>query len=111
MVWEPERLRQVVQLEALAQRRERAAIALFLRKYSGVSWDKRQAVDSGRQLMPWGTVDYCDLFPIAPALNFLFGRGPLKQKETNLIGTASESGFSGITSTKFKAEGGFIGWR
>ena len=36
----------------------------------------------------------------------LFGRGPLKQKETNLIGDFSSEGFSGITSTKFKAEGG-----
>lgn len=36
----------------------------------------------------------------------LFGRGPLKQKETNLIGDFTGDGFSGITSTKFKAQGG-----
>ncbi|WP_430229945.1 phage tail tape measure protein [Nitrosomonas communis] len=40
------------------------------------------------------------------AVNALFGRGPLKQKETNLIGDITTEGFSGITSTKFKAEGG-----
>lgn len=45
---------------------------------------------------------------VGGALNALFGRGPLKQKETNLIGSATESGFSGITSTKLKAEGGLL---
>ena len=38
----------------------------------------------------------------------LFGRGPLKQKETNLIGDFTGDGFSGITSTKFKAQGGAL---
>ncbi len=45
---------------------------------------------------------------IGGGLNALFGRGPLKQKETNLIGTATASGFEGITSTKLKAEGGLL---
>ncbi len=43
---------------------------------------------------------------LAPILNGIFGRGPLKQKETNLIGDISAEGFSGVTSAKFKAEGG-----
>ena len=42
------------------------------------------------------------------AISALFGRGPLKQKETNLIGSFNSEGFSGITSTKLKAEGGLI---
>jgi TP901 family phage tail tape measure protein len=45
---------------------------------------------------------------IAGGINALFGRGPLKQKETNLIGDFTSEGFSGITSTKFKAQGGAI---
>lgn len=45
---------------------------------------------------------------IGGGLNALFGRGPLKQKETNLIGTATAGGFEGITSTKLKAEGGLL---
>jgi TP901 family phage tail tape measure protein len=43
---------------------------------------------------------------IGGGVNALFGRGPLKQKETNLIGDVTADGFSGITSTKFKAKGG-----
>lgn len=39
-------------------------------------------------------------------IDALFGHGPLKQKETNLTGVASSSGFDGNTSTKFKSEGG-----
>ena len=42
------------------------------------------------------------------AISALFGRGPLKQKETNLIGSFNSEGFSGITSTKLKAEGGLL---
>jgi len=42
------------------------------------------------------------------AVSALFGRGPLKQKETNLIGSFNSEGFSGITSTKLKAEGGLL---
>ncbi len=36
----------------------------------------------------------------------LFGRGPLNQKETNLGGHLTSTGFDGATSVKFKAEGG-----
>lgn len=41
-------------------------------------------------------------------IDALFGHGPLKQKETNLTGVASSSGFDGNTSTKFKSEGGAL---
>ncbi|WP_299078912.1 tape measure protein [uncultured Paraglaciecola sp.] len=39
-------------------------------------------------------------------LTGLFGRGELKQKETNLIGDFNSEGFEGATSVKFKAKGG-----
>lgn len=42
------------------------------------------------------------------AIAGLFGRGPLKQKETNLIGNFTAEDFQGFTSTKFKAQGGLI---
>lgn len=42
------------------------------------------------------------------AIAGLFGRGPLKQKETNLIGSFTADDFKGITSTKFKAQGGLV---
>lgn len=89
-----------------------AAIAFISTQvFRGLAGDKRLGGGFGKAVNAIGNLPIIgDLFPIAPALNFLFGRGPLKQKETNLIGTASESGFSGITSTKFKAEGGlFVG--
>ncbi|MBP9100578.1 MAG: tape measure protein [Nitrosomonas sp.] len=48
-----------------------------------------------------------DSIPIIGSLGALFfGRGPLEQKETNLIGDFTSEGFAGITSTKFKADGG-----
>lgn len=87
-----------------------AAIAFISTQvFRGLAGDKRLGGGFGKAVNAIGDLPIIgDLFPIAPALNFLFGRGPLKQKETNLIGTASESGFSGITSTKFKAEGGLL---
>lgn len=87
-----------------------AAIAFISTQvFKGLAGDKRLGGGFGKAVNAIGDLPIIgDLFPIAPALNFLFGRGPLKQKETNLIGTASESGFSGITSTKLKAEGGLL---
>lgn len=43
------------------------------------------------------------------AVNALFGRGPLKQKETELVGTIGAEGFeSGAFTTGFKAKGGLF---
>ncbi|SFK74371.1 phage tail tape measure protein, TP901 family, core region [Nitrosomonas aestuarii] len=51
--------------------------------------------------------NFADNIPLVGSLGALFfGRGPLKQKETNLIGDFTADGFSGVTSTKFKAQGG-----
>ena len=44
--------------------------------------------------------------PAAKLITALFGRGPFKQKETNLIGTVTGEGFDGVTSTKIKSQGG-----
>lgn len=41
-------------------------------------------------------------------LTGIFGRGQLKQKETNLIGDINAEGFQGVTSVKFKANGGLV---
>jgi len=41
-------------------------------------------------------------------LTGIFGRGQLKQKETNLIGDFNAEGFEGVTSVKFKAKGGLV---
>ena len=40
------------------------------------------------------------------AVSGLFGRGPLKQKETTLLGDVTGEGFEGAVSTRFKAKGG-----
>jgi len=45
---------------------------------------------------------------VGTLINGLFGRGPLEKKETNLIGDFTSDGFSGVTSAKFKAEGGLF---
>lgn len=50
-----------------------------------------------------------DMIPIIPILNGLFGRGPLKQKETQLTGDIGASGLlSGYLTTNFKAKGGLL---
>ena len=50
-----------------------------------------------------------DMLPIAPLLKALFGRGPLKQKETTLTGDIGLGGFeSGMLQTTFKAKGGLF---
>ncbi|MCE7915555.1 MAG: hypothetical protein DYH15_13000, partial [Nitrosomonas sp. PRO4] len=50
-----------------------------------------------------------DLIPIIPIINGLFGRGPLKQKETSLTGLIGTQGFeSGTFQTRFKAQGGLF---
>ncbi len=50
-----------------------------------------------------------DMLPIAPLLKALFGRGPLKQKETELTGDIGLGGFeSGMLQTTFKAKGGLF---
>ncbi|SFI31514.1 phage tail tape measure protein [Nitrosomonas sp. Nm34] len=73
----------------------------------GIAGDKRMGGGFGKGLNFIGDIPIVgDFIPVVPLMNTLFGRGPLKQKETNLIGDISSTGFSGITSTKFKAQGG-----
>ena len=45
---------------------------------------------------------------VGGSINAIFGHGPLKQKETNLIGSFGADGFDGVTSTKWKAQGGLL---
>lgn len=50
-----------------------------------------------------------DLLPVIPLINALFGRGPLKQKETTLSGSIGQGGFeSGSINTNFVAKGGLF---
>lgn len=50
-----------------------------------------------------------DMLPIIPLINGLFGRGPLKQKETQLVGNVGLEGLlSGYLTTNFKAKGGLL---
>ena len=82
-----------------------AATQLF-KSFAG---DKQLGGGFGKALNTIGNLPIIgDFLPVVPLINSLFGRGPLKQKETNLIGDINASGFSGITSTKLKAEGGLL---
>lgn len=50
-----------------------------------------------------------DLLPVIPLINALFGRGPLKQKETSLTGSIGSEGFeSGMLQARFEAKGGLF---
>lgn len=46
--------------------------------------------------------------PMAKLVTALFGRGPYKLKETNLIGSATSEGFQGSVSSKVKSQGGAL---
>ncbi len=84
-----------------------AAVATsVLRSFAG---EKRLGGGFGKALNAVGDIPIIgDFIPVVPLMNALFGRGPLKQKETNLIGEFGQEGFKGITSTKLKAEGGLV---
>lgn len=84
-----------------------AAISTSILK--GFAGNKQIGGGFGKALNTVGNIPIIgDLLPIIPLLNGLFGRGPLKQKETNLIGNFTSEDFQGITSTKFKAQGGLL---
>lgn len=84
-----------------------AAVATsVLRSFAG---EKRLGGGFGKALNVVGDIPILgDFLPVVPLINSLFGRGPLKQKETNLIGNFTAEDFQGFTSTKFKAQGGLI---
>lgn len=82
-----------------------AATQLF-KSFAG---DKQLGGGFGKALNTIGNLPIIgDFLPVVPLINSLFGRGPLKQKETNLIGNFTSNDFQGITSTKFKAQGGLL---
>ncbi len=84
-----------------------AAISTSILK--GFAGNKQIGGGFGKALNTVGNIPIIgDLLPIIPLLNGLFGRGPLKQKETNLVGNFTAEDFQGITSTKFKAQGGLL---
>ena len=58
----------------------------------------------------WKTVSSIPIIGILPGIiNGLFGRGPLKQKETQLTGDVGAEGLlSGYLTTNFKAKGGLL---
>lgn len=78
----------------------------LLKSFAG---DKRLGGGFGKAINAIGDIPILgDFLPVIPLINGLFGRGPLKQKETNLIGNFTAEDFQGFTSTKFKAQGGLI---
>lgn len=84
-----------------------AAIATSI--FKSFAGDKRVGGGFGKAVNAIGDIPILgDFFGLAPVLNTLFGRGPLKQKETNLVGNFTAEDFQGITSTKFKAQGGLL---
>lgn len=84
-----------------------AAITTSILK--GFAGNKQVGGGFGKALNAAGNIPILgDLMPVVPLLNTLFGRGPLKQKETNLIGNFTAEDFKGVTSTKFKAQGGLL---
>jgi len=62
---------------------------------------------AGDKLIGGGVGKVLNYVPVlGPLLNGLFGRGPLKQKETSLIGEIGATGFeSGMLQARFKASG------
>jgi hypothetical protein len=58
----------------------------------------------------WKAVSSIPIIGVLPGIiNALFGRGPLKQKETSLTGSLGLEGFeSGMLQTHFKAKGGLF---
>ena len=85
------------------------AAAVATSVFRGLAGDKKLGGGFGKAINAVGNIPILgDFLPIVPLLNGLFGRGPLKQKETNLIGNFTSNDFQGITSTKFKAQGGLL---
>lgn len=72
--------------------------------------DKRLGGGFGNVMNKIGDIPILgDLMPVIPLINALFGRGPLKQKETSLTGAIGLDGFeSGMLQTRFKAKGGLL---
>lgn len=65
---------------------------------------------AGDKLIGGGVGKALNYVPIlGPLLNAMFGRGPLKQKETTLSGVIGTEGFeSGMLNARFKAQGGWF---
>lgn len=65
---------------------------------------------AGDKLIGGGVGEVLNYVPVVgPLLNGLFGRGPLKQKETQLTGDVGAEGLlDGYLTTNFKAKGGLL---
>lgn len=72
--------------------------------------DKRMGGGFGKAINAIGDIPIIgDMLPIIPLLNGLFGRGPLKQKETQLTGEVGAGGLlDGYLTANFKAKGGLL---
>jgi len=83
-----------------------AATQLF-KSFAG---DKRLGGGFGKALNFVGDIPILgDFIPVVPLVNALFGRGPLKQKNTELNATIGSEGFqSGALQTNFVAKGGLF---
>jgi hypothetical protein len=76
----------------------------------GIAGDKRMGGGFGKALNFMGDIPILgDFMPVVPLMNSLFGRGPLKQKETFIDATIGSGGIeSGFMQTGFKAKGGLF---
>ncbi len=72
--------------------------------------DKRLGGGFGNVMNKIGDIPILgDMMPIIPLINALFGRGPLKQKETQLTGEVGAGGLlDGYLTANFKAKGGLL---
>lgn len=79
------------------------------KKVFGMSGNATSAIGAGIGLMVGGPIGALIGGALGGLVNALFGRGPLKQKETTLSGAIGMEGFeSGMLETRFKAKGGLF---
>lgn len=78
--------------------------------FRSLAGDKRLGGGFGKAMNFVGDLPIIgDFIPIIPIINGLFGRGPLKQKNTSLTGALGADGFtSGALQTDFVAKGGLF---
>lgn len=88
-----------------------AAIAFAVTQgLKALAGDKRLGGGFGNVMNTIGDIPIIgDLLPVIPLINGLFGRGPLKQRDTVLSGSIGAGGFEdGSLTTNFRAKGGLL---
>lgn len=87
-----------------------AAVFALTQGFRVLAGDKRMGGGFGKVMNTIGDIPILgDFIPVIPLMNSLFGRGPLKQKETQLTGDIGAEGLlSGYLTANFKAKGGLL---